>query len=90
MRIIKLAMLLSVIVSMSSCLLLGIDLSTDPDKQLDDARNLMNYYSRPNLAEHLIHKAMLTYEKRHDSFGLGNANFLYAKLLQSHGVFNSP
>lgn len=67
MKIIKLAMFLGVVLSMSSCLMLGIDLSQDPKTQLDDAQNLMMCCTRPNLTESLIQKAMMTYEKRQDS-----------------------
>jgi hypothetical protein len=88
MRIIKLAIFLGVVLSMSSCLMLGIDMSQDPKTQLTDAENLMECCTRPHLTESLIQRAMVTYEKRHDSYGLGNANLLYARFLESRLAAN--
>jgi hypothetical protein len=90
MKVIKLAVSLGGVIALSSCVAFGAAWTWgDPRVQLKDARELFMYFHHPGEAQHLIEQAMLTYQKRNDPLGLGNANMLYAQFLQSQAVVNS-
>jgi tetratricopeptide (TPR) repeat protein len=77
------------LVLMSACLGLGISVSQDPVKKLDDARNLFVVYYRPHQAEYLIFEAMDVFQRENDAHGLGLAYREYGEFLESQVVANT-
>jgi tetratricopeptide (TPR) repeat protein len=70
------------LVPLSACTFLGIVVTSNPDKKLQDAQELQNY-GRPHMAEYQIMKAMDIYQRDNDVRGLGNAYRMYAELIES-------
>jgi tetratricopeptide (TPR) repeat protein len=79
---------LSVMPSLAACAGVGVVNSPDPLVKLNDAAYLFQKENRPVPAETLIQEAIVIYEKRDDSHGLGNANREYGDFLRSGAVFN--
>lgn len=82
----RFAALLFVVFVSSGCAGIGVATTSDPLKKLNDAEDLFVSQGRPLLAETLIREAMVIYQERGDSQGLGHANREYADLLLSPTV----
>jgi tetratricopeptide (TPR) repeat protein len=84
-RLTRFSLVSTCLVPLSACTFLGIVVTSNPDKRLEAAQDLL-IYSRVNQAEYEIYEAMITYQRENDVRGLGNAYLLYAELLVSPRV----
>jgi tetratricopeptide (TPR) repeat protein len=86
--IMKCMAVLSTLLSLSSCAGFGVVDPPDPLAKLNLAEHLFVDENRPVPADTLIHDAIVIYQKRDDSLGLGNAYREYGDFLSSAAVFN--
>jgi len=84
--LIRNALAIGAVLSMSGCSGFGIVASSDPLTKLNEAENLFVRQDRPVPAERLILEAIAIYQERDDPHGLGNAHREYADLLRSPSV----
>jgi tetratricopeptide (TPR) repeat protein len=73
---------------LSGCAGVGIVATSDPTGKLNGAEYLFAVKNRPVPAEELIQQAIVIFQERNDSQGLGNANREYGDLLRSQAVVN--
>jgi hypothetical protein len=86
MNVVMSARLLAAVFFLSGCAGVGIVSTSDPGEKLNDAEVLFLKKNRPVPAEKLIQEALVIYQERDDSHGLGNAHREYGDLLRSPAV----